>query len=240
MAHIFSRLEKIDDADAPDRVPPRPDPVVVAAARRRRDDNLPATTFPWARGSISTMGITDMDRKAFKSLFHEDVLSKAFVPVLTCNAANTIIFDATKRQICARDFMPLNDLKEFQDYMPGLHKLLSEAKPEVILVPSPLHLFFNLMPMATWYAKSIVCAKLPPREERMLWRGDFHLLAWYLGPHHKGQILLQRVNHPDPSQSVTWLYIFNGMSRQSHLSIDIPNSCSYISCDINGDIQSTW
>jgi transposase InsO family protein len=240
MAHIFANLEKIDDADAPDRVPPRPDPVVIAAARRHQADKLPKTTFPWARASIENMGITDLDRKAFKSLFHQDLLSKAFVPALTCGKTNAKILEATKRQILARDLLPLNDLREFQDCRPGLHKLLSDEKPEVILVPSSLHLFFNLMPMATWYAKSVVCAKLPPREERMLWRGDFHMLAWYLGPHHKGQILLQRVNHPDPAQSVTWLYVFNGLSRSSHLTIDLPNSCSYISCDTNGNIESTW
>jgi hypothetical protein len=80
MAHIFANLEKIDDADAPNRVPPRPDPVVIVAARQHHADKLPKTTFPWVRVSIVHMGITDLDQKSFQEFVPSGLAQQSFCP----------------------------------------------------------------------------------------------------------------------------------------------------------------
>jgi hypothetical protein len=138
----------------------------------------------------------------------------------------------------AGQYARFNSLPEFQPYRPGLHKLLKDANPDVVLVPSSPELFLNIMPLACSYAKAVVCAQLGPPLEQLLWKGYFQHLAWFLQPYDTCMMLVHRINNPDPALTVTWLYIFPRRSRHNYITLDIPNSCTYIQCNVDGEIES--
>jgi hypothetical protein len=79
MAHIFSRLERISEADAPDSVPPQPDPVVVAAASA---GSSPAADIqPWATAPASELRLTSQSIEAWRGIFRKGLMRNICAPV---------------------------------------------------------------------------------------------------------------------------------------------------------------
>jgi hypothetical protein len=98
-------------------------------------------------------------------------MRKICAPVLTCSQTQTTLRKATNKCLRASRYARLNSLSAFQQFRPGLHKLLQDANPEVVLVPSSPEIFLNVMPLACSYAKAVVCAQLESPLEQLLWKG---------------------------------------------------------------------
>jgi hypothetical protein len=169
MAHIFSRLERLSEADAPDSVPPQPDPVVVAAASA--GSSPAADTKPWASAPASELGLSSQTIEAWRGIFRKGLMRKICAPVLTCSQTQKTLRKATNKCLRAGRYARLNSLPAFQQFRPGLHKLLQDANPDLVLVPSSPEIFLNVMPLACSYAKAVVCARLESPLEQLLWKG---------------------------------------------------------------------
>jgi transposase InsO family protein len=236
MAHIFTRLERLSEADAPDSVPPQPDPVVVAAASA--GSSPAADTEPWTSAPASELGLSSQTIEAWRGIFRKGLMRKICAPVLTCSQARKTLRKATNKCLKAGRYARLNSLSAFQQFRPGLHKLLQDASPDLVLVPSSPEIFLNVMPLACSYAKAVVCAKLERPMEQLLWTGYLQNLAWFLVPYDTGMMLVHKITNTDPALTETWLYIFPRKARQNYLTVDIPNKCTYIQCNQDGEIET--
>jgi hypothetical protein len=74
--------------------------------------------------------------------------------------------------------------------------------------------------------------------EQLLWTGYLQNLAWFLAPYDTGMMLVHKITNSDPSLTETWLYIFPRKARQNYLTVDIPNKCTYIQCNQDGEIET--
>jgi hypothetical protein len=145
-------------------------------------------------------------------------------PVLTCPRTQVTLGKATIKKFTSRSVRDVQQHAGVPALRPGLHKLLKDANPEVVLVPSSPALFLNIMPLACSYAKAVVCAQLGPPLEQLLWKGYLQHLAWFLVPYDTGMMLVHKISNPDPALTETWLYIFPRRARHNYLTLDIPNS----------------
>jgi transposase InsO family protein len=247
MGRIFSNLVRVNEADAPYNVPLPVDPVVIAAASRLAASSIAATSHPWRRATIAEMSLTNEDWVALSRIFHKDVLRSVTSPFLQDyrpDGRRDAVFlrDLSWGKsglLASHDGMLDSSARGREMAIPGLRKLLSDAKADVIFVPSSSELQFTTIPIALEYAGAVVIAKLDANAKHMLMSGQCDHLRWL--HYHKGSnsVLTHHIFEEDHIRFATYLYLFPRRHRSEFLKVDVPFACSYICSDRKtGDITA--
>jgi hypothetical protein len=237
MGHIFRNLKRVDDADAPHDVPPPVDPVVIAAIQRSPTSSKShIQASQWRLATVKELGLTHDDYTALRGILPMSTLQSMVSPILPKSADLRMLRDHVTDDMSRGKISC--EYRAFKPFRESLHDLMEPLTAKLVLVPSSPELFLSIMPIATYYAKVAVCAKLTPELSNLLWQGKFEWLSWYL--HHKetGNLLVHNVCDEDTGAVTTWLYIFPRKSRKLLLNVDLPDTCEYLQTDLKtGDIR---
>jgi hypothetical protein len=193
------------------------------------------------------MGLTHEDWVTLSRTFHKDVLLSVTSPFLQDyrpdgrrDAVFMLDLSWGKSDILAsREGTITTSSRGREIAIPGLRKLLSDAKADVIFVPSSSELQFTTIPVALEYAGAIVIAKLSPSATHMLMSGQLDHLRWLHYHKGSGNVLVHHVFEEDHVRFATYMYLFPRQHRSEFLKLDVPYACSYICSDRRtGDITA--
>jgi transposase InsO family protein len=247
MARIFSNVERIAESEAPYDVPSPVEPAVVAAMSRRdappKSDDQYAF---WCKAQVEELGLTHEDWTSLYRLFDMDNIGSLMSPYMSTDSADGRRARSRKGRTCGESTRALIDAGgsfvrvpvECEPIRQELHKLLAAARAEVIFVPPEPERFLLVAELATAYATALVCAKISPEIENLIWRGQL-FTGWFTHFQEHNRVLIHHVNHKAQNRTTTWLYVFPRGRKKACLKVDIPDTCTYICSDYEtGNITS--
>jgi len=203
MAHIFSRLERLEETDLPAGFPPRPDPVTIAAAARAPEGAPTVSSpYPWQLTPIMTVPLDSSDW----------AILIAFVDLRRFSCVGLLSLVNARRAAAAALREPLQHLlrKELPDVVFVIN---SEMAAFAVAVEELLHCSAQIV-MIKASRKQVTCWA-----ETMLWFSDCFCTQSYL-----------LVNPSDTTQA-SWLLLFPPHMRRRSLKVDLPEHATQVQFD---------